>query len=330
MSCGSSTRARCGGGGWGWGVWVGGVFWGAQGGGWRSVGAVGRACELLQPPTRQPGHLLSDLPAPPRPAPPSLPYPTSGRVLRRLPRGRARPSGRPRHAVDRVAPPQLAPRHLPGVAATAGPGDGAPAGQSAGGCAARCGPLRGVQCGRWGRNVPDGWKLPRSDPVGPHARITAHVAVVLPPSPPSCPPLTPPPLPLTHPTSPMQLNGSRFTHDAVRRRGSVYVASTGDGRLLELALPNMTMVGGAGAGVRGGGGCGLVRHVCGVDGLQRRTHRPPSETCVGLVASAPIASLPPPDARLPCPPPRPPPPVFAECRRCASCRCSPPRSTSTR
>jgi hypothetical protein len=45
--------------------------------------------------------------------------------------------------------------------------------------------------------------------------------------------------PLPHPQIP-----SRWAHDAVRRRDRVYVASTGDGRVLELALANMTLVGG--------------------------------------------------------------------------------------
>ena len=35
---------------------------------------------------------------------------------------------------------------------------------------------------------------------------------------------------------------SRFTHDAVRRRGAVYVADTGRGRVLELSLPDMALV----------------------------------------------------------------------------------------
>jgi hypothetical protein len=39
---------------------------------------------------------------------------------------------------------------------------------------------------------------------------------------------------------------TRWAHDAVRRRDRVYVASTGDGHLLELAFPNMTQVGAGG------------------------------------------------------------------------------------
>ena len=35
---------------------------------------------------------------------------------------------------------------------------------------------------------------------------------------------------------------SKFTHDAVRRRDKVYVCNTGEGKVLELALPGMTQV----------------------------------------------------------------------------------------
>ena len=35
---------------------------------------------------------------------------------------------------------------------------------------------------------------------------------------------------------------SRFTHDAVRQRDRVYVANTGEGKVLELAFPSMQLV----------------------------------------------------------------------------------------
>ena len=47
--------------------------------------------------------------------------------------------------------------------------------------------------------------------------------------------------------------GSRFAHDVVRRRDRVYVASTGDGRLLELSFPGMQLVRGSRVVHVGGG-----------------------------------------------------------------------------
>lgn len=41
---------------------------------------------------------------------------------------------------------------------------------------------------------------------------------------------------------------SRFTHDAVRRRDKVYVADTGDGKVLQLKFPSMEVVSGKQAG----------------------------------------------------------------------------------
>lgn len=68
---------------------------------------------------------------------------------------------------------------------------------------------------------------------------------------------TQPSAPSTLPTPPhpAQLD-STFTHDAVRRRDRVYVASTGDGRVLELEYPSLNPV-------RGGAAASVVQGLCG-------------------------------------------------------------------
>ena len=97
---------------------------------------------------------------------------------------------------------------------------------------------------------------------------------------------------------------SKFTHDAVRRRDKVYVCNTGEGKVLELALPGMTPV-------RGCGRCG------GQEVGQSKAGR-----CWGWgllwaerLVRVKLNKLH--NTRLP------------RCR-CASWRCSPQKSTSTR
>ncbi len=49
---------------------------------------------------------------------------------------------------------------------------------------------------------------------------------------------------------------SKFTHDAVRRRDRVYVADTGEGKVLELGFPAMEAV--SGSRLRKGYDCGKL------------------------------------------------------------------------
>ena len=55
---------------------------------------------------------------------------------------------------------------------------------------------------------------------------------------------------------------SRFTHDVVRMGDRVYVCDTGNGQLLELEFPSMTLVGGEGwgGGAPSGGGSHALHH----------------------------------------------------------------------